>query len=84
MKYEVTIVRTIPSYREGVVVLVEAPSKKAVEEMILPDDISDLEDEDVLKWEEVMEGHGGFPCDYDIQSIDQIEDDAVVDIQLEN
>jgi len=84
MKYEVTIVRTIPSYRERVVVLVEAPSEQAVEEMILPDDISDLEDDDVLEWEEVMEGHGGFPCDYDIQSIDQIEDDAVVDIQLEN
>jgi hypothetical protein len=84
MKYEVTIVRTVPSYRERVVVLVEAPSKQAVEEMTLPDDISDLEDEDVLEWEEVMEGHGGFPCDYDIQSIDQIEDDTVVDIQLED
>lgn len=82
MKYEVTIVRTIPSYRERVVVLVEAPNKQAVEEMTLPDDINDLDDDDVLEWEEVMEGHGGFPCDYDIQSIDKIEDDAVVDIQL--
>lgn len=84
MKYEVTIVRTIPSYRERAVVLIEAPSQQAVEEMILPDDISDLEDDEVLEWKEVMEGHGGFPCDYDIQSINQIEDDAVVDIQLEN
>lgn len=82
-KFDVTIIKTVPSYRERAVITVEAASFDDIRNNLgLPDDLLELEDDDCIQWEEIMEGHGGFPCDYEIQDIDKIEDDADVDIVL--
>lgn len=82
-KFDVTIIKTVPSYRERAVITVEAASFDDIRNNLgLPDDLLELEDDDCIQWEEVMEGHGGFPCDYEIQVIDKIEDDVEVDLSL--
>jgi hypothetical protein len=74
--FEIVIEREVPSYRERATVVVVADSVEDIEDnfdFALLDDIE-------LDWEEVMEGHGGFPCDYEIQDIDQVDDKVSPDI----
>ncbi len=76
--FEIVIEREVPSYRERATVVVVADSVEDIEDnfdFALLDDIE-------LDWEEVMEGHGGFPCDYEIQDIDQVDDKVSPDIDL--
>jgi hypothetical protein len=76
--FEIVIEREVPSYRERATVVVVADSVEDIEDhfdFALLDDIE-------LDWEEVMEGHGGFPCDYEIQDIDQVDDNVQPDIDL--
>ena len=82
-KFDVTIIKTVPSYRERAVITVEAASFDDIRNNLgLHNNLLELEDDDCIQWEEVMEGHGGFPCDYEIQDIDKIEDDVEVDLSL--
>lgn len=77
-KFEVTIEREVPCYRERATVVVEADCAEDIEDnfdFALLDDIE-------LDWEEVVEGHGGFPCDYDIWSVDSVDDAVPADIDL--
>lgn len=76
--FEIVIEREVPSYRERATVVVVADSVEDIEDnfdFALLDDIE-------LDWEEVMEGHGGFPCDYEIQDIDQVDESVEADIEL--
>jgi hypothetical protein len=77
-KFEVTIERDVPSCRERAVVVVEAKSEEDIEDYF---DFSELDELD-LDWEEVMEGHGGFPCDYDIYHINTADSSIETDIEL--
>jgi hypothetical protein len=79
-KFEVTIERRVPCYRERATVVVVADSVEDIE------DNFDMEllDEIELDWEEVMEGHGGFPCDYDIQSVNAVDDSVPADIDMDS
>ena len=68
--FEIVIERKV-SYRERVKVVVSADSKEDVEGFdfdLLDDGMVDL------VWEEVMEGHGGFPPDYKIRQIEKVDD----------
>lgn len=76
--FEIVIEREVPSYRERATVVVVADSVEDIEDNF---DFA-LLDEIELDWEEVMEGHGGFPCDYEIQDIDQVDDKISPDIDL--
>lgn len=76
--FEIVIEREVPSYRERATVVVVADSVEDIEDNF---DFSLLDDIE-LDWEEVMEGHGGFPCDYEIQDIDQVDDKVSPDIDL--
>lgn len=76
--FEIVIEREVPSYRERTTVVVVADSVEDIEDnfdFALLDDIE-------LDWEEVVEGHGGFPCDYDIWSVDSVDDAVPADIDL--
>lgn len=77
-KFEVTIECNVPSYRKRATIVVEADSVKDVENNLDLYDLDDIE----LDWEEVMEGHGGFPCDYDIYNVDQVDESVEADIEL--
>ena len=77
-KFEVTIECNVPSYRKRATIVVEADSVKDVENNLDLYDLDDIE----LDWEEVMEGHGGFPCDYDIYNVDKVDDSIEADIEL--
>lgn len=77
-KFEVTIECDVPSYRKRATIVVEADSVEDVEKNLDLYDLDDIE----LDWEEVMEGHGGFPCDYDIYSVDKVDDSIEADIEL--
>jgi hypothetical protein len=79
-KFEVIVEREVPSFRERAVVIVEAENLQEVESYF---DIDSLDEEDI-EWEEVEEGHGGFPCDYSIYSIENADNTIEADIQLKD
>ena len=79
-KFEVIIEREVPSFRERATVVVEADSIETIEDNF---DIDSLDEEDI-KWAEVEEGHGGFPCDYSIYSIENADNTIEADIQLKD
>jgi hypothetical protein len=74
--FKIVIEREVPSYRERATVVVVADSVEDIEDNFDFDLLDDIE----LDWEEVMEGHGGFPCDYEIRDIDQVDDKVSPDI----
>ena len=76
-KFEVTIEREIPSYRERTTVVVEADIEDDIKDYFDFDSLDDLD----LDWEEIMEGYDRFPCDYIISSVFSVEN-APVDIKL--
>lgn len=79
-KFEVTIEREVPSYRERSTIIVEADSADDIEELL---ELEYIEEECDLDWELVMEGHGGHPCEYSMRDIDVVEDeDLSVDFYL--
>jgi len=79
-KFEITIEREVPSVRERATIVVIADSVEDIKDNF---DLDMINDDDIeLEWEEVMEGHGGFPCDYDIHSIDPVDDSVEADIEL--
>jgi hypothetical protein len=78
-KFEITVEREIPSYRERTTVVVEAESIEEIENYF---DVYELNNFD-LNWEEVMEGHGGFPIDYEINMIDKVDDSTNVDKEVQ-
>lgn len=77
-KFEITIERKVPSFRERATVVVIADSVEDIEDNFDMDLLDDIE----LDWEEVMEGHGGFPCDYDIHGVDPVDESVEADIEL--
>lgn len=79
-KFEVIIEREVPSFRERATVVVEADSIETIEDNF---DVDSLDEEDI-EWEEVEEGHGGFPCDYSIYSIENADNTMEADIQLKD
>ena len=79
-KFEITIEREVPSFRERATVVVVADSVEDIEDNFDMDLLDDIE----LDWEEVMEGHGGFPCDYDIHSVDAVDDSVPADILMDS
>lgn len=81
-KFEVTIEREVPSFRERATIVVEADSIENIEDNF-DIDIDSLDEEDI-EWEEVEEGHGGFPCDYSIYSIENADNTIEADIQLKD
>jgi hypothetical protein len=78
-KFEITVEREIPSYRERTTVVVEAESIEEIENCF---DVYELNNID-LDWEEVMEGHGGFPIDCEINMIDKVDDSINVDKEVQ-
>jgi hypothetical protein len=76
-KFEVTIEREVPSYRERATVVIEADDLEQVEEMFDPAEL-DYAGVD-LEWEEIMEGHGGWPIDYQIDAIEPVDPTTTVD-----
>lgn len=79
-KFEITVERNIPSYRERATVVVEADSIEEIEDCF---DVGELGNLD-LDWEEVMEGHGGFPIDYEINTIDKVDESTQVDQDVQD
>ena len=70
-KFEITVEREIPSYREKTSFVIEAESIEEIENNF---DVYELNYQDPnLQWEEVMECHGGFPINYEINSINKID-----------
>ena len=78
-KFEITIECRVPSYRKRATIVVEATSVEDVYDNL---DIYSIDDDIELDWEEVMEGHGGFPCDYDIYNVDPVDESVEADIEL--
>lgn len=78
-KFEITVEREIPSYRERSTVVVEAESIEEIENYF---DAYELNDVD-LDWEEVIEGHGGFPIDYEIDSIDKVDNSTSINEEVQ-
>jgi hypothetical protein len=79
-KFEITVEREVPSVRERATIVVIADSVEDIKDNF---DLDMIDDDDIkLEWEEVMEGHGGFPCDYDIHSIEPVDDSVEADIEL--
>lgn len=78
-KFEITVEREIPSYRERTTVVIEAESIEEIEDYF---DVYELNDVD-LDWEEVMEGHGGFPVDCEINLIDKVDDSTSVNEEVQ-
>jgi hypothetical protein len=79
-KFEITIEREVPSVRERATIVVVADSVEDIEDNFDMDLLDDIE----VDWEEVEEGHGGFPCDYEIYSIDAVDDSVLADIDMDS
>ena len=79
-KFEITVEREVPSVRERATIVVIADSIEDIKDNF---DLDMINDDDIeLEWEEVMEGHGGFPYDYDIYSVDPVDESVEADIEL--
>jgi hypothetical protein len=80
-KFEVTIEREVPSFRERATVVIEADDIEQIEQYFEPHELDYAGVE--LEWETVMEGHGGWPMSYDINYIDPVDPTIPVDAEVQ-